>query len=106
AAMAELGQAPMGGGDIGVMVVLTFVVGLVLVWMYAAMRPRFSPGPRTAAIAGLLGWLLLYAYPFVYNSLVPVFPSDLMLISTVWGLFELPIATVVGAFLYKEEPTP
>lgn len=101
--MVELGLDPMGGADIGVMVVMTFVVGLVLVWMYAAMRPRFSPGPRTAIIAGLLGWLLLYAFPFVWNSLFPVFPSDLMMISTVWGLFELPIATVVGAFFYKEE---
>lgn len=106
AAMAELGFDTYAAADIGIMVLLMFVLGLVLVWIYAAIRPRFTPGPRAAIIAGLLGWLLLYGFPFVYNSLVPVFPSDLMLIGTVWGLFELPIATMAGAFLYKEEERP
>ncbi|MDX1660177.1 MAG: hypothetical protein R3326_00180 [Gemmatimonadota bacterium] len=105
AAMTELGFDTYGAAEIGIMVLLMFVLGLVLVWTYAAVRPRFSPGPRAAVIAGLLGWLLLYAFPFIYNSLVPVFPSDLMLITTVWGFFELPIATMVGAFFYAEDDT-
>lgn len=103
AAMTELGLATYGPAEIGIMVLLMFVLGLILVWVYAAIRPRFTPGPRAAIIAGLIAWLLLYAFPFVYNSLVPIFPSDLMLIGTVWGLFELPIATMAGAFLYKED---
>lgn len=103
ASMADLGLEPYGAADMGVMILLTFLLGLVLVWMYAAIRPRFSPGPRAAMIAGLIAWLLLYVYPFVWNSLMPVFPSDLMLISTVWGFFELPLATMAGAFFYKEQ---
>lgn len=103
AAMAELGLETYGAADMGVMILLTFFLGLLLVWLYAAIRPRFTPGPRAAMIAGLIVWLLLYVYSFVWNSLMPVFPSDLMLISVVWGFFELPIATMAGAFLYKEE---
>src|SRR5437867_4390674 len=38
-------------------VVVDFVLGILLVWLYAAIRPRFGPGPRTAAIAGLIQWL-------------------------------------------------
>lgn len=104
AAMVDLELEPMGPATIGVMVLLTFVVGLILVWTYAAIRERFSPGPKTATIAALQVWVLLYVFPFVWNSLTPVFPTDLLLIATVWGLFELPIAAVVGAFLYKEGP--
>jgi hypothetical protein len=33
--------------------IITFIYGIVLVWIYAAIRPRFGPGPRTAVIAGL-----------------------------------------------------
>lgn len=106
AAMAELGQSPMAGGDIGVLVVLTFLTGIALVWLYAAIRPRLGPGPKTAVIAGFFAWLLLSVWPFAWNSLVPIYPSRLMTIGLVWGFFELPIATLVGAWLYKEEGTP
>ena len=32
-----------------------------------------------------------------------LFPKSLIVIGTLWGLIELPIATVFGAWLYKEE---
>src|SRR5438094_9816919 len=32
--------------------------GIVLVWLYASIRPRYGPGPKTAVIAGLAGWLI------------------------------------------------
>lgn len=105
AAMANLGFPPLSGGDIGVLVVMTFLTGIALIWLYAAIRPRFGPGPKTAIIAGFFGWVLLYVWPFVWNSLVPLWPSRPMMIGAVWALFEIPIATLVGAWLYKEEPT-
>lgn len=42
--------------------------------------------------------------PTVYNSLAPIFPTGLMMTATVFALFELPIAIVAGAWLYREEP--
>jgi hypothetical protein len=33
-------------------IAIDFVYGLLLAFAYAAMRPRFGPGPRTAIIAG------------------------------------------------------
>src|SRR5437879_3771112 len=35
-----------------------FLLGLELVWLYAAVRPRFGPGPRTALTVGLVVGLL------------------------------------------------
>jgi len=39
-----------------------FMAGLLIAWLYAAIRPRFGPGPRTAIIAGLAGWALAWGY--------------------------------------------
>lgn len=39
-----------------------FIAGLLIAWLYAAIRPRFGPGPRTALIAGLAGWALVWGY--------------------------------------------
>ncbi len=32
-----------------------------------------------------------------------LYPTKLVLITVIWGLFEVPIAAVVGAWPYKEE---
>jgi hypothetical protein len=40
--------APVGG------LVAALIMNLILIWLYAAIRPRFGPGPRTAAIAALV----------------------------------------------------
>lgn len=105
AAMAELELPVMTGGDIGVLVVMSFLTGIGLVWLYAAIRPRFGAGAKTALIAGFFAWLLLSVWPFVWNNLVPVYPSNLAMIGLVWGFFQYPIATFLGAWLYKEGPS-
>ena len=33
--------------------VLTYLSGLVAIWLYAAVRPRYGPGPHTAVGAGI-----------------------------------------------------
>lgn len=38
--------------------VLQFGLGVVAVWLYAAIRPRYGPGPVTAGIAGFAVWLI------------------------------------------------
>jgi len=55
AAMKALNLSPPGNGPIIVFVIGGFVLGLLLVWLYAAIRPRFGDGPRTAIIAALAG---------------------------------------------------
>jgi hypothetical protein len=48
-------------------------------------------------------WAFAYLYPALGAAPVDVFPMSLLVIGTVWGLFETPIATVVGVWLYREE---
>src|SRR6266550_4500926 len=39
-------------------IVMDLLLGILLVWTYAAIRPRFGPGAKTAVYAALLFWVL------------------------------------------------
>ncbi len=102
ARMKEMNLAMIGGSAIAVFVAFGFVGGIVLIWLYAAIRPRFGPGPKTAALAALPVWFFGYLGPSAGMCVMGIFPEGLMTIAVVWGLAEVVIASVVGAWLYTE----
>jgi hypothetical protein len=83
---------------------VTFVVGIAAVWLYAAIRPRFGPGPKTAIVAGLAVWVLAHLWSGVYlgAGFGGLIPPRLAWLPVVWGLVEAPLATLAGAWLYRE----
>ncbi len=86
------------------LVALTFVQGVMAVWLYAAIRPRFGPGPKTAVCAGLLVWFFsaVYAAVYLHAGTAELFPAKIVWLPVGWELVEFPLATVAGAWLYKE----
>jgi hypothetical protein len=94
---------PMGGGALAYFGVMSLLLGVVLVWLYAAVRPRFGPGPKTAAIASILVWFLAYFFANASNVVFGFMPTQLTVIGTIWGLVELVMAGEVGARLYSEK---
>jgi hypothetical protein len=91
-----------GGTFIIAAVGLTFVLGIVIVFGYAAIRPRFGPGPKTAIIAALFAWFGIYFYTGLINGLLFGIPTGTILMVIGWGLVQYIVATVAGAALYKE----
>jgi hypothetical protein len=83
-------------------VVITFLYGIALIWIYAAIRPRFGPGPRTAIAAGLVLWVLAYVLFASTLWAFGMFTARIAIVTSVWGLFEAPIAALAGAWLYVE----
>jgi hypothetical protein len=82
---------------------ITFVLGILAVWTYAAIRPRFGPGPGTALCAGLAVWAMSYLYAGVYiDAGIVVYPAKLTWLPVAWGLVEIPLATLLGAWVYRE----
>jgi len=81
---------------------LTFVLGIVMVWLYALIRPRMGPGPKTAIVAALVMWFGVCFYCSIINGLVLQQPTNLLLIGIGWCLGEYVIAAIAGAWLYKE----
>jgi hypothetical protein len=91
-----------GSNFIVIAVVITFVLGIVIVLVYAAIRPRFGPGPKTAIIAALFAWFCVYVYQNVIAMGLGMVPIKLVMIALGWGLVEYIVATLAGAALYKE----
>lgn len=82
--------------------VMGFVLGMAAVWTYAAIRPRFGAGMRTAIYAALVIWYTGYVYADVDHMVMGVYPADVSLTLISVGLIEIIVATVAGAWLYKE----
>ena len=102
AAMAALNKPPISGSMIVWFILQTFVIGIGLTWLYAAMRPRFGAGPKTAVWAGLAVWFFAILCGFGSTAILGLFPGKLVGIVLVWDLIEVPLATLAGAWLYKE----
>jgi len=100
--LSRLNTPPPGPGFIATAVGATFLLGIVIVLIYAMIRPRFGPGPRTAIIAAFVAWFCVYFYAGILNSALFNMPAQYMLMGMVWGIIEYILGAVAGAWLYKE----
>ena len=50
-------MSTMGGNVMIGYIVMDLVIGMLLAYTYAAIRPRFGPGPKTAIIAAMMFWI-------------------------------------------------
>ena len=80
-----------------------FLLGMVAVWVYAAIRPRYGAGVGTAIRAGLAAWVLAVFLADLSLAGAGLLPVRMLVITALVELFEIPLATVVGAWIYKEE---
>jgi hypothetical protein len=102
AAMSALGRH-VGGGALAMFTVWGFLVGVFAVWLYAAIRPPYGAGPKTAACAGAAVWGLGYLLAAVTPLALHLLPRRIMAIGLAVGLVEVIVGTLVGAWLYREE---
>ena len=102
AAMAALGKPAMTTNMILWFVFLDFVAGVFLVWLYAAIRPRYGAGPATAAKAGVAAWFVGLLLVNLFMWPMHLYPANLTVITTVVAMIEWPLATVIGAKFYTE----
>ena len=103
AEMEVLGRPAMNSTQIVEYNVVGIFVGLAAVWIYAAIRPRFGAGPKTAIYAGLAVWFLGFLLPntsFMY--IAHLYSHHLTLYTTLGALVGCLLGTLVGAALYKE----
>lgn len=102
AAMTALGKQPMTNAQMPWFIFLDFVAGVFLVWLYAAVRPRFGAGPATAVKAGLAGWFLGSLLVTLFMWPMHLMPTNMTILTTVVALVQWPLATVIGAKFYTE----
>ncbi len=96
----------MRPGAIPFFIVSTFVAGIGVVWLYAVARPRLGPGAKTAALTGIAYWFFAYAIPEANSVAANVVPGRATVTIALVLLVGVLLASVCGAWLYKEQSTP
>lgn len=101
AALKALGLTPSPNALV-YFVIWALLAGIGAIWLYAAVRPRFGPGPKTALLAGLAFWIFDDALPTLGKLAFGLFPLRLLLVVALVGLAEGMVASLAGAWIYKE----
>ena len=81
---------------------MRLAVGIAVTWLYAAIRPRFGPGPRTALVAGTAMWFFAYVWGYLGVRPYQIFSDRTLLLAAIWGLAEINLTALLGAWLYRE----
>ena len=91
------------GGQMVLHTLLGLAYGISAVWLYAAIRPRYGAGPKTALFAGLAVWVIGYFLPAFNWGSRDLFPGQLVVSASLGELVEIILATLAGAWLYQEK---
>ena len=94
----------MDGTSMAIQVIAQFIVGILLVWLYAAIRPRFGPGAKTAVIAALVVWVCGFIFHLDW-LLMGLMSQTTYAMAGVAALVQLVPSAYVGGMLYSEGAT-
>jgi hypothetical protein len=86
---------------IPIFAIADFVWGLLLVFAYAAVRPRFGAGPRTAVISSIMLWLVIAIFALLLLAMGLHSLQSYLKSSTLY-LISAVVSSLVGAALYRE----
>lgn len=86
-------------------IVVDFLFGLLLVWTYAAMRPRFGAGIQTAVFAGLVIYLAPTLVIFGF-TMMGMLTMAMFVKGSIAAIISTFGAAIAGAAIYKEEGAP
>jgi hypothetical protein len=100
--MTSINRPALGTTQIIAFNLLSFARGTAAVWIYAAIRPRFGAGPKTAAYAALLTWVTVYFLGSATPTIMGIFSMSMSLTLAIVALVQVVVATVAGAYFYKE----
>jgi hypothetical protein len=82
-------------------IVMDLILGIALVWTYAAIRPRFGPGLKTATYAAFLFWILggVFFSGYLHNGMMS---TGLWMSFAGFALVNFLVSAWAGAKLYTE----
>ena len=92
----------MSGSMMASYIVMDFLLGFALVWTYAAIRPRFGPGIKTASYAAVLFWILAGVFLSGYLHM-GMMSTGLWMAFAFFGLVNFLLSAWAGAKFYTED---
>lgn len=100
--LANRGLPPLSGTAMAFFGAVSFIMGFLLVWLYAVAKVQFGAGIKTAVTVSVIVRFFAYFLPNVSMVVYGFMPIRLTAIGTAWGLAELLVASIVGFKPYKE----
>jgi hypothetical protein len=103
AAMKALGRSEFSMTQLVGFNVIGLIYGVLTIWLYAAIRPRYGAGPKTAVYAGLAAWAIGVLLPNVaLMAVTGLYPTSLTTATTTAAIVESVAGALAGAALYRE----
>jgi hypothetical protein len=104
-AMAALGRGAASSSAVGLtlLIGITFVQGIVGLWLYALLSARGVTRVRAAMVAGLALWILSAVYAAIYfgAGFPNVLPAAVVWWPVAWEFVEYPLAIFIGALVHR-----
>ncbi len=91
----------MAGTNMAMGLLGQVAIAFVLVWTYAAIRPRFGPGPKTAIFAIVPVWVAGVVFYLGYMQMGSMSMNSYVM-GMVASLVVMIATSLTGAFVYKE----
>ncbi len=104
-AMTALGRDGVSSAaGLTLLIAMTFVQGIVGLWLYALLSARGVTRGRAAVVAVLALWLLSAVYAAIYFSagFPGVMPATVVWWPVAWEIIEYPLAVFVGALTLRK----
>ena len=102
-----LGIPEVKHSGLGVLYFAVFELGrgLVSMFLYVMMRPHFKPGPKTAALAGVVAWIAFSVTGPAQFIPLGFFSNALWIKVAAFQLVTSIVAAVAGAACTRTHPT-
>jgi hypothetical protein len=94
-------QMDMSGAGMVAVLVWAFGLGIIMTWLYAAIRAQYGPGVGTALKAVLAVWLCAVAIPNLFMWGTNLFGPRLLAATSAGALVSMILAGIAGAWVYR-----
>jgi hypothetical protein len=83
-----------------VSILVAIVNCMIMIWLYASLRPMYGVGTKTALIAS--AFFVIWVYSLFVNVVnLGLIPEKVAILEAVFESIEIPIAMLVGASVYE-----
>ena len=99
---AGMGDQMMAANMWWMPLIMDCISGILIVWLYAAIRSRFGPGQKTAIYAGIYFWIVGCFFTMSYGAMGMMTWGSWMIYAVAWLVITI-IGASIGGRLYSED---
>ena len=100
-ALEKLSVPPLSSAAMAYFGIMSFFLGVAIMWIYALVQHNFKTPLRTALAIALFFWFFTYFWSNAALVAYGFLPLEIAAVGTAYGLMELVLAAAVGSKIYR-----